>query len=557
MSNKRVVFFCRGAVCVLLCLVGAFTVSCNPGDGKGTKSGSAKIQVGALQELVNRTPAGSTLDLSNYEITGSRDAVITNANVTLSNASMALGELTIQADGVALSGLTSVDKVEAAPELGEGDLKIINSNVDSLLINGGGVNSIHLLRDSVRNVTINKEGVRLCVGTWTNVGELSASVPCTIAATTHEVLDDLKRLAGDDDGSSNITWDIYEEKEDIQPNEKGLIEFSFSSIFWPRQMLINYFEGDHGIPDFVYENTRYDVNVMKSSDMFSKTTSGAFISIKVNGRSTDDYESAVGELRSADFAVDTQLEPLSGEALALFELLLGGNEALSVLKDLKIDLSPSNYNSMLSREAENYKISILVSFDPAAKALTFTFFIEHISSPIEGNFCWDQQDSEGNFLRIVRVGEDYFKLTRNADQTTAVYAKKEGDTYLRYEKQDENEWSSSQNETSFGVKSEFLTELEEAFIDITSFPAGSGFSIPKVGTETPVFTLLSPTGSSGVLCDKYALGENQLWAQVAEPKMIIKEIHEEKDSGKLITTERRLTRGIDAFDDYLEGGALP
>lgn len=136
---------------------------------------SKQTKITSLQAAIEITPENGTLDLANYPDITDKNARV-GKSLTISNGSLEGGNLQIAANGVELSGITGpLGEVAALPELGEGDLKIINSEVDSLLIRGGGSNSIVVGGSTIRKITLNKKNVRLhVIDTGSKVTEILA-----------------------------------------------------------------------------------------------------------------------------------------------------------------------------------------------------------------------------------------------------------------------------------------------------------------------------------------------------------------------------------------------
>lgn len=107
-----------------------------------------------------------------------------NKTLTISSSSntklLENSDLLANADGIKLAGLT-LNKVEATASLGNGSLTIADSKLNSLLLNGGGYNSIHLEgTNNVENVSFGKvdtkEYTRLSIENGsTKIAKLSAT----------------------------------------------------------------------------------------------------------------------------------------------------------------------------------------------------------------------------------------------------------------------------------------------------------------------------------------------------------------------------------------------
>ncbi len=114
-----------------------------------------------LQDLVNDVNNG-VLDL-----TGKTDLTNYTANIdkpiTIKNTPEGIDiSLNINTKGVTLENV-SVDNVNAKEGIGNGDLTIKDTQINNLLVQGGGSNSIHLANVNIYKLTLDKNGVRVVI----------------------------------------------------------------------------------------------------------------------------------------------------------------------------------------------------------------------------------------------------------------------------------------------------------------------------------------------------------------------------------------------------------
>ncbi len=164
-----------------------------------THSGNT-TKITKLQDVVDSASENDTIDLSeakynsitNYNATISKTLTINGNNTSLKN-----GSLTVTENGVVLSGITNAN-VTASSSLRNGSLKIANSSLSKLTINGGGINSIVVIDVTVNEVSIDKEVsqdssddqyVRFCVNANTNIGRMSISSSVLIDVTSDKAQD--------------------------------------------------------------------------------------------------------------------------------------------------------------------------------------------------------------------------------------------------------------------------------------------------------------------------------------------------------------------------------
>ena len=143
-----------------------------------------------LSDLIEQTSAGGTINLSEYsDITDYNATISKNLTLKGSKTDMIQSNLVVSADGVVLSGISNAS-VTASSSLKNGGLKIANSSLSRLSINGGGIHSIELADVTVDTVIVDKDMtgdaqyVRLVVDNQVKVGTLQANSDFYLAGET-------------------------------------------------------------------------------------------------------------------------------------------------------------------------------------------------------------------------------------------------------------------------------------------------------------------------------------------------------------------------------------
>lgn len=124
----------------------------------------------SLTGKINET--GDDIDLENVVFT--EDAEVT-VEKKISNLNIKDNVLTVNVSGVTLENVTA-KTVIAGAKIGEGDLTIVNCNIKTLTVLGGGDNSIHVKGTKVEKVSVEKEAVRLALEESTELGAVSIAV---------------------------------------------------------------------------------------------------------------------------------------------------------------------------------------------------------------------------------------------------------------------------------------------------------------------------------------------------------------------------------------------
>ncbi|MBR6200602.1 MAG: hypothetical protein IKQ61_10115, partial [Spirochaetales bacterium] len=167
-------------------------------DGGAYRASNDKIT--SLQVAVNQADDGAIINLSEYPVMTDFSATINKALTINSNTDKDLqsGLITVETSNVHLNGLTNIS-VTAGEGIGSGSLKIASSSLNSLTINGGGMNSIHLMNGTkIFNKTIidkkysneNDAPVRLVVDNTVTINELRVQSSALLDSGTSKVTSD-------------------------------------------------------------------------------------------------------------------------------------------------------------------------------------------------------------------------------------------------------------------------------------------------------------------------------------------------------------------------------
>ena len=176
----------------------------NNEDPKTDNTGAnGKDKIASLQAVIDdpNTKDGDVINLSEYPNITNYNADINKAVTIDSSADIDLSsaKLSVSKDGVNLTGLVNAN-VTTNATLGSGSLKISSSSLASLVLNGGGANSIHLDGVTVQDLTADYPWVRLHIeGTNTKITNFAAVRNCIIeddetqdTAHTKAFVDNLK-----------------------------------------------------------------------------------------------------------------------------------------------------------------------------------------------------------------------------------------------------------------------------------------------------------------------------------------------------------------------------
>lgn len=144
------------------------------------------VEKSTLQDIVDSSNEGDTIDLASYGKLGNYSATV-NKTLTIKNGALSNSTLTIEADDVTLSGLKDL-KITTSAKLGDGKLTINDSDLSDLLLCGGGSNSIYILGNSfVENLTMDYLNVRTLLGGEVNVANLTVKQDAIIQAETNKI----------------------------------------------------------------------------------------------------------------------------------------------------------------------------------------------------------------------------------------------------------------------------------------------------------------------------------------------------------------------------------
>ena len=157
----------------------------NPTDTPSTGGGIAK----SLKDRITEAKAGDIIDLGveKLSITEGESYTISKA-ITIKNGDAKDGTFTVETTGAKLLNLRNINSIIADKKIQDGDLNIINCyEIDSIYVNGGGANSIHISSTTVTNLFVQKENVRVVLEAATSNEEGSNAEGQSKTATVKNV----------------------------------------------------------------------------------------------------------------------------------------------------------------------------------------------------------------------------------------------------------------------------------------------------------------------------------------------------------------------------------
>lgn len=139
-----------------------------PGDNPVDPSAPEKpsegdVQSKTLKQRINEAQDGDIIDLGKEEIEIKHgDSYTIDKSITIKNGDAKYATFIVESTGATLLNLRNIESVIADEQLDDGDLAIRNCfEVDSVYVNGGGSNSIHIASTSIKNLYVAKEDVRV------------------------------------------------------------------------------------------------------------------------------------------------------------------------------------------------------------------------------------------------------------------------------------------------------------------------------------------------------------------------------------------------------------
>lgn len=159
---------------VAILSVFVFFAACD--NGLNPQSPSNPVGGGAsktLKERINEAKSGDVIDLGKEDLTIEEDVSYTiDKKLTIKNGDAKHGTFTVESTGVEFINLRNIESVIADEELDDGDLSIRNCyEIDSVYINGGGANSIHISSTIILNLYVAKQNVRVVLEASIETGD--------------------------------------------------------------------------------------------------------------------------------------------------------------------------------------------------------------------------------------------------------------------------------------------------------------------------------------------------------------------------------------------------
>lgn len=139
-----------------------------------------------LKQRLTEAKDGDVIDLGKEKFyIEENDSYTIDKAITIKNGDTKHGTFTVESTGTKLLNLKNIQSIIADEEIQEGNLNIVNCfEIDSIYVNGGGANSIHISSTTVSNLYVKKENVRVVleasVETEEGSGEEGQSVTATV-----------------------------------------------------------------------------------------------------------------------------------------------------------------------------------------------------------------------------------------------------------------------------------------------------------------------------------------------------------------------------------------
>lgn len=142
----------------------------------------------SLQDVITTTEKTS-VDLSNevFELADNSEIVITKA-ITLTGGSSKYdfkgATVKVKTSGARLENVTNIKELIIDEAVGDGDVTVKNCDIETLTVNGGGANSIHIEDVVVKQVAVAKEGVRLVLEGASSVASVEVKAKCVLDSSS-------------------------------------------------------------------------------------------------------------------------------------------------------------------------------------------------------------------------------------------------------------------------------------------------------------------------------------------------------------------------------------
>lgn len=117
----------------------------------------------SLKERINTASFGDVIDLGKEDLKiEESDSYTISKPLTIKNGNVKNAMFTVESDKVVFDSLKNINIVTVHEKVGEGCFTLKNCyDVSEVYVNGGGENSIHIVKTTIEKLVINKKGVRV------------------------------------------------------------------------------------------------------------------------------------------------------------------------------------------------------------------------------------------------------------------------------------------------------------------------------------------------------------------------------------------------------------
>ncbi|MBE6347346.1 MAG: hypothetical protein E7064_00205 [Spirochaetaceae bacterium] len=159
---------------VAILSVFVFFAACD--NGLNPQSPSKPVGGGAsktLKERINEAKSGDVIDLGKENLTIEEDVSYTiDKKLTIKNGDAKNATFTVESTGVEFVNLRNINSIIADEDIGDGDLSVKNCfEINSVYVNGGGANSIHIAGTIIVNLYVAKQNVRVVLEASIETGD--------------------------------------------------------------------------------------------------------------------------------------------------------------------------------------------------------------------------------------------------------------------------------------------------------------------------------------------------------------------------------------------------
>lgn len=106
---------------------------------------------------------GAEVSLGGYQLEGGSSYMVAGRNVTVSGGNADGAAFVVKADGVTFSNVRGIGSLVVDEEVGEGNFSAEGCEVSTMLVNGGGANSVHITGGKMGDILVLKKAVRIAL----------------------------------------------------------------------------------------------------------------------------------------------------------------------------------------------------------------------------------------------------------------------------------------------------------------------------------------------------------------------------------------------------------